>query len=390
MENLEVNIIVIANLLALIQGVILGMVLIFTNRKNRPSLFLGLFLLLYSIELIDTILYDTFFYEDNPQWLLLPIFFYFATVPLLYLYTKSLIQPISIKKHIGILIPGFVEFFVLLILFFLPTPTKLEVFDSSGFYIFHSIGSLVFSIYWVIRILLLINTHQKAVDNFYSQTNGKYLNWVKSVGIFMIFFYSIWLVEPLMSEDFYFNYAYPFLTMINFVFIYWVAISGIRQFAVPTEMQESNINQPTSYNEEMVVESVAIISESQTDKEIVSKESNTPNPKFLELVHQIQTKKLYTDADLTLKILSQKVMISMRELSQLINQEAGVNFNVFINQYRIEEAKQLLVNPKFDHLTILGIAYEVGFNSKATFYSMFKKFTNTTPTKYKNTQQKAK
>ena len=59
------------------------------------------------------------------------------------------------------------------------------------------------------------------------------------------------------------------------------------------------------------------------------------------------------------------------------------NFFDFINGYRIKEAKRLLVDPKGELLTILAIAEEVGFNSKSSFNTAFKKITGMTPTEYK-------
>ena len=56
----------------------------------------------------------------------------------------------------------------------------------------------------------------------------------------------------------------------------------------------------------------------------------------------------------------------------------------FINKYRVEEAKKKLSSRTYKQFTILAIAYEVGFNSKSAFYNAFKKFTDTTPTKFRN------
>ena len=62
----------------------------------------------------------------------------------------------------------------------------------------------------------------------------------------------------------------------------------------------------------------------------------------------------------------------------------GLNFFNFINKHRVEEAKLLLLSKKMDQYSILGIAYESGFNSKTAFNTTFKKFTNQTPSVYKN------
>jgi len=65
----------------------------------------------------------------------------------------------------------------------------------------------------------------------------------------------------------------------------------------------------------------------------------------------------------------------------------GQNFYDFINRYRILEAKQLLTNPKDPKITVLEVLYEVGFNSKSSFNTLFKKYTGLTPTEFRKKQQ---
>jgi AraC-like DNA-binding protein len=74
--------------------------------------------------------------------------------------------------------------------------------------------------------------------------------------------------------------------------------------------------------------------------------------------------------------------ISIHDLSYLLNEAFGMNFFRFINLYRIEEAKQLMISEKYRHLNILGIAYSAGFNSKTTFNTAFKKETGVSPSQF--------
>ncbi|GGD71060.1 helix-turn-helix domain-containing protein [Maribacter cobaltidurans] len=70
-------------------------------------------------------------------------------------------------------------------------------------------------------------------------------------------------------------------------------------------------------------------------------------------------------------------------MSLLINHHLGKHFFDFINEYRVNEAKAILENPDANQFTVLEILYQVGFNSKSTFYTAFKKVTNKTPTQYR-------
>ena len=72
------------------------------------------------------------------------------------------------------------------------------------------------------------------------------------------------------------------------------------------------------------------------------------------------------------------------DLSVLINHHLNQHFFDFINEYRIQKAMQILKNPSKKKLTILEILYEVGFNSKSSFNTAFKKHTNQTPTEFRN------
>ncbi|MEM6686744.1 MAG: helix-turn-helix domain-containing protein [Bacteroidota bacterium] len=94
-----------------------------------------------------------------------------------------------------------------------------------------------------------------------------------------------------------------------------------------------------------------------------------------------EEEKQYKNSDLKLKDIAQQLQVSTHNLSQYLNDNLGKSFTIFINEYRIEEAKQLLLTKK--EFTIEAIGYECGFNSKSTFFSAFKSITNTTPATYK-------
>lgn len=103
------------------------------------------------------------------------------------------------------------------------------------------------------------------------------------------------------------------------------------------------------------------------------------------LLHFMETEKPYLDPDICLHKLSEEMMIPHHYLSQVINSRLNRNFYDFINNYRIEEAKKILTNSK-NHLTIIEVAFEVGFNSKSAFNRAFKKNVNMTPSDFKKVQ----
>lgn len=98
------------------------------------------------------------------------------------------------------------------------------------------------------------------------------------------------------------------------------------------------------------------------------------------IITLFETQKIYTNPNLTLSLLAQELKIRPQLLSQFINDNLNKSFAQFINEYRVDEAKQLL--KKNTHLKIDTVGMECGFNSSSSFYSTFKKITGTTPSNY--------
>ncbi len=101
------------------------------------------------------------------------------------------------------------------------------------------------------------------------------------------------------------------------------------------------------------------------------------------LKHLMKNEKVYSDADISLQSLAEKLSVTPHLLSKVLNERLNQNFAEFINSYRIEEAKRILKSPKGARQKIEALSFEVGFNSRVAFYRAFKKYTNITPTQYK-------
>jgi AraC-like DNA-binding protein len=97
----------------------------------------------------------------------------------------------------------------------------------------------------------------------------------------------------------------------------------------------------------------------------------------------MNTEKPYLDGDITLQKLAKALAISPHHLSQTINERLNQNFIDFINTYRIEEAKRMLLDPAKKHYSILAVSEEVGFNSKSAFNNAFKKQVNMAPSEFR-------
>lgn len=105
------------------------------------------------------------------------------------------------------------------------------------------------------------------------------------------------------------------------------------------------------------------------------------------LLNHIEEKRPFLDPDLSLRSLAEQVNMHPNQLSWLLNEHLDKNFNDFINHYRVETFKSLLLNPKNSAITIMGLAFDSGFNSKTTFNTFFKKETGMTPRQFQKFQQ---
>lgn len=108
---------------------------------------------------------------------------------------------------------------------------------------------------------------------------------------------------------------------------------------------------------------------------------------FCKIDEYFKTERPYLEPDLTLPKLAKSLNVPHHHLSQVINEVYGQNFFDFINKYRVEEVKNKIVDPKFEKYSLLGIAFESGFNSKSAFNRVFKKFTRKTPSEFRDSQQ---
>jgi AraC-like DNA-binding protein len=102
-----------------------------------------------------------------------------------------------------------------------------------------------------------------------------------------------------------------------------------------------------------------------------------------QLLTLLRTEKSFLDPQVSLTDLSEKLSVSTKHLSQVINQSFNKSFFDFINTYRIQEVQQILKESMDDKMTVLEAMYQAGFNSKSSFNTAFKKETGQTPTEFR-------
>ncbi len=364
------------NLLSLAHGVILGIILVVLASKKRPSLLLGIFLIVFGLSSLNLVLSDFRYNFTHPQYIFLPVNFFFLTTPVLFLYVKGIIGKVVWKRDIRHLVPGIVEFFVFCFMFFYLSPEQKLHYNYSNYaFVFVSVAN-IYCIFYLVKILLLIKKNRIAVDNYFSSNSGKLLKWLTPIIYCLLVIFIVDQVWGLMYQFFGLKLKALYRPMVVFyiaqsavdtLFTYWLTFFGIRQYYIIFNQTSEEI----------------IVNEKSEEQSIISQIEHEYALAYQRLLEIISDSKCYTNEELTIVDLADLVSIHYRKLSKIINQEAGVNFNTFINKYRVEEAKKIMKeNNRQGGLTLDVVGQEAGFKSRSSLYAAFKKFEDKTPAKF--------
>jgi AraC-like DNA-binding protein len=341
--NIDNQILFFLSALGVFNSVVLSFYFLFFKRDKAISdLFLGLLLLSLSTRIGKSVLYNF-----NPQlsktYLQIGLSACFLIGPLLYFFVKSILQKLNYSFAKYSLIFTIITISVLGFLF--PYKENPEIWRGI---IYYSIN-----IQWFIFIVLSIYETRQIFSKLITNRNqiSYQETWILSVicGVF-----AIWLSYSLSRYTSYISGAltFSFSFYISFLLIYYAKNKTL----ISVINKEKYIN--------------------KIDEKLVKEIQEKINMLF-------ETRKIYTNPDLTLSILAKELNIRPQLLSQFINDNLNKSFTQFINEYRIDEAKRLL--KESTQLKIDAVGFESGFNSSSTFYSSFKKITGTTPSNYQKT-----
>lgn len=356
------------SLLGLTQGFVLGLIILFSHRSDRPTRLLGCFVFTLTLRVIPFLVGRTEYGSLRPELMWLPLYFWYSSLPLLYLYARHLTGRLVWRRDWFHLVPGLLEGLFLCGLLLAETVLGPDTFTAEqrrsifGVYMALAVPPNIFYGYLMFRLL---RVHENNILHYYSDLTGKDLHWLKMVMVFMIVFGTVYCLARF--GPFAVNLRTIILTAaaLNTGAIYYVTLNGLRQFALRSPTPESLPK--------------------ETDAQAVEATNRTDEPPtgFTRIDKYIRTNRAYTDPQLTISDLSKLLNTSERSLSRIINSGSGLHFNGYINQYRVERAKQLLQDDAFDHYTMEGIANEAGFNSKATFYKAFKQYSDLSPANFR-------
>jgi len=321
--------------------------------------------------------------------------------PVIYMYIRSLLNPGFTFKKIDRwhFVPGFVYILWtivvavtdLLILkrYYLMDGQNDPDFDTW----YQAIGFISLLIYLILSLRYYLMYRAFIVQEL-SFADTVQFKWVRNflIACFLYFFSTIFLdILRLAGVNIGYQDTWWYYLLFAFIF-YYIAISGYansieqkKNFELDfLRYQMPNLigggEQPLEIQTEDASFEVLMPGEFTNPQQTA--DSVIPSLWKEKVENAILVEKMYRNPELTLTDLANHLGTNPSLLSKIINRSFGKNFNDYVNQYRVLEVKENLANPANAHLTIMSLAYDAGFNSKATFNRAFKKFTGDSPKTY--------
>mgnify|MGYP002681037396 FL=1 len=304
-------------------------------------------------------------------------FITFTYGPLLYLYISFMTTPGRKFNPVELIhfVP-FVVFFTVSVVF----RSEPLVRDLRGFFepdklmplrMVYSVSFFLSITTYSILSFIKIKKHQSNLMDLTSFTSQRItLNWLKVLAIsFYVVYVIVFILGGLKILGNYIPFdpyfvVFAFITLFSMVYSFY----GIKQ---PVIFGEVLHNEKNGEKREAEKYSRSGLKDEQAEEYLTI------------LLDYMESEKPYLDGNLTIHDLSLKTGISRHHITQVLNEIYGKNFFTFINEYRTREVIERFSDSRYDHYTILAIAFDSGFNSKSTFNSFFKSQTGQTPSKYR-------
>lgn len=352
----------------LVQAITLGTLLIFLNKnKHKSTLFLGIFLTMFGLETIPIILNSLNADRLYPELYLLPFDFFWLHFTVFYVYVHQICIFSNEKTKYWVLYPLIASFIAQIAVFFMPYTTKIAIVGSIGYDIYFY-SKVLYGLSIGIYTLRLLFKHKVEVRNYFSMLEAKELTWARNFLFFNISGSVLYTLFSYTIKDSVF--AEIFFASFDLILIYWVSYHGIKQRNILSLLAKK--------------EDYDAISQKLSAKTNLPALSEDGLQELMRRIDNLMNdSEPFTDTDLTIMDFAKELDTHPKRISTAINMICHQNFNAYVNRFRIQKAEKLLENDAYSQLSIEGIGNEVGFHSKSAFYSAFKKFTGTTPSKYK-------
>lgn len=227
------------------------------------------------------------------------------------------------------------------------------------------VGHTVLYLFLGIR---LADEHNRKIIQYYSNLEGRSMSWVKSLSIFYLFASVVAIVFSVVGRSYFAqNGIMLIIPSIIFTAMYFLlGLNGSRHVSISEEL----VDHTSEYFE---FDEIDLSQEKKLQKQ---------------LLDIFENDKIYMHPDLRITTVAEVLRTNRTYISRLINDDFGMNFNEFVNKYRVQEAERLLSCKDNHQYTIEYIAEKSGFGNTNSFTRSFKEFNGITPGQYRLNCQK--
>ncbi|SDJ15416.1 helix-turn-helix domain-containing protein [Chryseobacterium jejuense] len=376
------NLLIIVNTISLFISLFLAFFLITLKTKYKISNALfAAFLVLNAIDISEP-LFNLM--VDGPSNLgMFRSSFAFLQIPVFYLYIISVCySDFKLKpKYVLHLLPFLIVNLVLLPRFYtVDAASKMSFIQNRQNMIeFQFIHILIHVqvISYIIAVFRVLRKSKKLYLENYAGKNISSYNWLFQFTVVLTILYAVALLKNIFKFS-----DYPHISE-------WLKISlWVSSLFIFCWYLFKALNNPGLFrniDSKLKLVSEIIAEEKSSEQPIIDEREY--NEELIKLKKYMVEQKPFLNSSLTIQDVSSEIEIPVRDLSLLINHQLGQHFYDFVNTYRIENAMDILRDGTKSKVTILEILYEVGFNSKSSFNTAFKKHTGNTPTNYRKNLQ---
>ncbi len=378
----KINLLIIVNTVSLFISLFLAFFLITVKTKYKISnVLFAVFLLLNAIDISEP-LFNIM--TDGPSNLgMFRSTFAFLQFPVFYLYIISVCySDFKLKpKYLLHLLPFLIVNLVLLPRFYtVDAASKMSFIQNRQnmieFQFIHILIHLQIIIY-IITVFRILRKSKKLYLENYAGKNISSYNWLFQFTIVLTVLYMLALLKNIFKFS-----DYPQISE-------WIKIGlWVSSLVIFCWYLFKALNNPDLFrnvDSKLKLVSEIIAEEKISDQSTIDKREY--NEELIKLKKYMIDEQPFLNPSLTIQDISKEIGIPPRELSVLINHQLGQHFYDFVNTYRIENAMDILKDTTKSKVTILEILYEVGFNSKSSFNTAFKKHTGSTPSEYRKNLQ---
>ena len=360
-------------------------VLVFNKKgKSHGDFVLGSWLGFMGLHLLNYYLFSTGFLFKHPHLLGIGSGFPMLEAPFMFIYVLLMIKKNGRFKTKYLLhgIP-FLAYTVFLMFdfYFLSASEKLAYYEQIYIKLpldlwIASFPNILIGPVYVILSLILLSRHSRNIANSFSYTEQINLKWLRNVigglgFVFLVVIVSNVLVRfPFLSVEMHEHLIYLTIS----IAVFFLGYFGIKQQAIyksdPFQLVETATLPPKQRKKKARQYLHSGLKQQEAEVHVAV------------LKDYFEKEKPFLDGKLSLGDVAEFMNISVNHLSQVINEQLGMTFFDFVNSFRVDEVKARLSSPDVKNFTLLGIAYDSGFNSKSSFNSIFKKFTGLTPSQF--------